>query len=119
MNTNMVGTVFKIQVAAVRNYKSYKYTSLKDYGAMQFEDIDAGIRRVMLVPNALSQDGLQGFDSKEDALNTLNQIIFNTRFETAFVIQITNGERVGDGFRSLEEFESSDAEDDTDDYEGF
>lgn len=121
------GTVYVIQVSAVRRYKGYKYEDLNAIGKLTFEDIEDGIRRVMVVPEELTDDGLEGFKSKGDALNTLSYVINNTRFENAFVIKIVNGERVGEGFRGWEE-EESDALDSNpeneesnvnEDYEGF
>jgi hypothetical protein len=72
----------------------------------------------MLVPEVLTEDGLQGFENKEDALNSLNKIIYSTRFETAFVVQITDNQRVGEGFRSVEEF-NLERGSNSEDYEGF
>lgn len=93
------GVVYVIQVAAVRRYKSYKYEDLNELGRLMFENIDGGIRRVMVVPDEETEDGLEGFKSKGEALNTLSHIMNNTRFSNAFVIKVVNGERVGDGFR--------------------
>lgn len=120
------GTVYKIQVAAVRRFKSYKYEDLESVGQLTFEDIHDGIQRVMVVPNELTEEGLEGFKSKGEALNVLSYIMNNTRFENAFVIKIVDGERVGEGFRGWDEEEndsdSSSEEDDStinEDYEGF
>lgn len=120
------GTVYKIQVAAVRKFKSYKYDALADAGKLAFEDIHDGIRRVMVVPEELTEDGLEGFKSKGDALNTLSYIINNTRFENSFVIKVVNGERVGEGFRGWDEEENTSSELEeseenslNEDYEGF
>lgn len=119
------GTVYIIQVAAVRRYKSYKYEALESIGKLAFEDIDDGIRRVLVVPNELTDDGLEGFNSKGKALNTLSYVINNTRFENAFVIKVVNGERVGEGFRGWDEPENGtseipeEKETINEDYEGF
>ncbi len=118
------GTVYIIQVAAVRRYKSYKYEDLEAIGQLAFEDIEDGIRRVLVVPNELTDDNLEGFKSKGDALNTLSYIMNNTRFENAFVIKVVNGERIGEGFRGWDEPEdASDVFDDeesvNEEYEGF
>lgn len=119
------GVVYIIQVAAVRRYKSYKYDPLKQIGKLAFEDIDNSLRRVLVVPEETTADGLEGFASKGEALNTLSYIINNTRFENAFVIKVVNGERVGEGFRGWEEeegdpeLESGDGETLNEDYEGF
>ncbi|BDS13734.1 tetratricopeptide repeat protein [Aureispira anguillae] len=119
------GTVYKIQVSAVRRFKSYKYDALGEVGKLAFEDIDDGIRRVMVVPEELTDDGLEGFKSKGDALNTLSYVINNTRFENAFVIKVVNGERVGEGFRGWDEEENSSSDSEStennvnEDYEGF
>lgn len=119
------GTVYIIQVAAVRRYKSYKYEDLESIGNLAFEDIDGDIRRVLVVPEELTEDGLEGFKSKGDALNTLTYIMNNTRFENAFVIKVVNGERVGDGFRGWDEPEDgtseapNEGESVNEEYEGF
>ncbi|MFT5647320.1 MAG: hypothetical protein ACI976_002010, partial [Aureispira sp.] len=120
------GTVYIIQVAAVRRYKSYKYEDLESVGSLAFEDIDDDIRRVLVVPSELTAEGLEGYKFKGDALNTLSYIMNNTRFENAFVIKVVNGERVGEGFRGWDEpedntSESTDNEEDVndDEYEGF
>lgn len=119
------GTVYIIQVAAVRRFRAYKYEDLENIGKLSFEDIDDGIRRVMVVPNELTEEGIEGFKSKGEALNTLSYIMNNTRFENAFVIKVVDGERVGEGFRGWEEEENtsdSDSGDDgtiNEDYEGF
>jgi hypothetical protein len=120
------GTIYIIQVAAVRRYKSYKYEDLESVGNLAFEDIDDGIRRVLVVPEDLTEEGLEGYKSKGDALNTLSYIMNNTRFENAFVIKVVGGERVGEGFRGWDEpedetSESFENEEDVndDEYEGF
>ncbi|MDC0231186.1 outer membrane peptidoglycan-associated protein [Aureispira] len=97
------GTVYIIQVSAVHHFKSYMYDGLDNFGKLIFEDIDDGIKRVMVVPELLTNEGLEGYKSKNEALNVLSSIISETRFETAFIIRIVGGERVGEGFRSLEE----------------
>lgn len=80
----------------------------------------------MVVPEEMTDEGLEGFKSKGDALNTLSYVINNTRFENAFVIKIVDGERVGDGFRGWDEedgepsSEGSSSDDSVnEDYEGF
>lgn len=102
------GVVYVIQVAAVRRYKSYKYEGLNELGKLTFENIDGGIRRVMVVPYEETEDGLEGFKSKGEALNTLSHIMNNTRFSNAFVIKVVDGERVGDGFRGWDAEEEED-----------
>ncbi|MCH2021796.1 MAG: hypothetical protein MK207_04890, partial [Saprospiraceae bacterium] len=97
------GAAYIIQVSAVRKYQSHKYKRLLNYGKLTFEDIDDGIKRVMIVPEALTDEGLEGYKSKRQALSVLSSVISKTRFETAFVIKIVNGERIGEGFRTLEE----------------
>ncbi len=119
------GIIYRIQVAAVRRYKSYKYEDLNSIGQQFFEEIDGGIRRVMLVPEEISDEGLEGYKSKGEALNVLSHILNNTRFDRAFVIKYQDGERIGEGFRGLDEEEGLDNNDtDSDriiseDYEGF
>lgn len=118
------GVVYVIQVAAVRRYKEYKYEALKELGQLIHENIDGGIRRVMVVPFEETSDGLEGFKSKGEALNTLSYIMNNTRFENAFVIKVVNGERVGEGFRGWdaedgEPQDSGNEVDDEEDYDGF
>lgn len=115
------GTVYVIQVAAVRRYKSYKYEALEDIGRLLFENIEGGIRRVMVVPNQTTDEGLDGYKSKGEALNTLSFVMNNTRFENAFVIKVVNGERVGEGFRGWDEEEEEFEEEESanDEYDGF
>jgi tetratricopeptide (TPR) repeat protein len=119
------GTVYKIQVSAVRRYSSTKYADLEKIGKLAFEDIHDGIRRVMVIPEEMNDEGIEGFKSKGNALNILSYIMNNTRFENAFVIKVVNGERVGEGFRGWEEEDnvpsSSSTEDKNvnEDYEGF
>jgi len=116
--------IYKIQVAAVRRYKEYKYEKLNDVGKQIFEDIDGGLRRVMVVPPGADEFS-GGYATKEEALDILTHVLNNTRFDRAFVIKYVNGERVGEGFRGLDEVEASDFSKDSDeehiseDYEGF
>ncbi len=115
------GTVYVIQVAAVRRYKAYKYENLKDIGRLLFENIEDDIRRVMVVPEDQAEEGLDGFKTKAEALNTLSYVMNNTRFENAFVIKVVDGERVGEGFRGWDEEEGDIEEGESikDDYDGF
>ncbi len=104
------GVAYKIQVSAVRKYRAYKYTELQegplsDY-QITFEEIDAGITRVVIIPKNNNEDGTEGFKSKADALNILSYILDHTRFKTAFVARYEAGERVGKGFRGMEEEET-------------
>lgn len=116
------GVVYVIQVAAVRRYKSYKYEALEEIGKLIYENIDGGIRRVMVVPTEDTEEGLEGYKSKGAALNTLSYIMNNTRFENAFVIKVVDGERVGEGFRGWDEEDGetdSEGSDMEEEYDGF
>lgn len=117
------GIVYRIQVAAVRRYKSYKYENISNVGKQFFEEIDGGIRRVMVVPEEVSDEGIEGFKSKAEALNSLSYILNNTRFDRAFVIKYVDGERVGKGFRGMDEEEELEKDDSEEvikeDYDGF
>lgn len=94
--------VYRIQVAAVRNFRESSYRALTNRGRFVFEDIEGGLRRVMIVPDAFNEDSTEGYKSKGAALDELIYIMNNTRFARAFVIRYENGERVGEGFRGLE-----------------
>lgn len=96
------GVVYRIQVAAVRNFRERSYRSLTNRGRFLFEDIDGGLRRVMVVPEEANADGTEGYKSKGAALDELIYIMNNTRFARAFVIRYENGGRVGEGFRGLD-----------------
>ncbi len=99
------GVSYKIQVAAVRKFKAYKYEELKTIGRLAMENIDGGIRRVLVVDAEDNAEGIEGFKSKGKALNVLSYILNNTRFDYAFVVKYVNGERVGEGFRGWNEEE--------------
>lgn len=118
------GVVYKVQVSAVRKFREYKYEDLTNAGKLDFEQIDGGLTRVLIVPEDGSDNG---YKSKGRALNVLEYVINNTRFERAFVIAYRNGERVGEGFRGMDEDDGL-GEDKTeegtdtgveDDYDGF
>lgn len=116
------GVVYRIQVAAVRRYKAYKYEKLSNVGNELHENIDGGIKRIMVVPEEVAEGEIEGYKSKGDALSKLAYILNNTRFDRAFVIKYEDGERVGEGFRGLDENEGLDNNDGSslkEDYEGF
>ncbi|AFC25623.1 PD40 domain-containing protein [Saprospira grandis] len=101
------GVAYQIQVAAVRKYRAYRFEELQegpllDY-RLGFEPIDGGITRVMILPLESNADGSEGFKTKSEALNVLSYILDHSRFKTAFVGRYENGERVGEGFRGLDE----------------
>ncbi|WCL80511.1 outer membrane peptidoglycan-associated protein [Saprospira sp. CCB-QB6] len=101
------GVAYQIQVAAVRKYRAYRFEELQegpllDY-RLGFEPIDGGITRVMILPLESNADGSEGFKTKSEALNVLSYILDHTRFKTAFVGRYEQGERVGEGFRGLDE----------------
>jgi len=95
--------VYKIQVAAVRKFRAYKYEELKKVGRLAMESIDGGVRRVLIVDKEDHSEVEEGFRSKGKALNVLSYILNNTRFKYAFVIKYVNGQRTGEGFRGWEE----------------
>ncbi|MCP4438681.1 MAG: tetratricopeptide repeat protein [Aureispira sp.] len=121
------GVIYKVQVSAVRKFREYKYEDLTTTGTekLDFEQIDGGLTRVLIIPE--DDKGNNGYKSKGRALNVLEYVINNTRFERAFVIAYRDGERVGEGFRGMDEDDGLDddtEEDETDtgvedDYDGF
>ena len=96
---------YKIQVSAVRNFKADKFKDLKQIGRLFMEDIDGGLKRILVINKEKNVEGIDGFKRKSDALNVLSFILNNTRFDYAFVVKYVNGERVGDGFRGWNEEE--------------
>lgn len=102
-----VGKCYIIQVAAVREYKAYKYKDLEkgqlSKYKISFEEIEMGIKRVLIVPKDANEDGTIGFKRKSDALNVLYHILNHSQFTRAFVIEYTEGKRSGDGFRGMED----------------
>ncbi len=119
------GVVYKIQVAAVRKFRPYKFENLKKVGRLAMENIAGDIRRVMVVDKTNNKEGIEGFKSKAKALNVLSYILNNSPFQYAFVIKYINGKRVGDGFRGWDEEEGLKtspkvkAPKDKDKYQGF
>lgn len=98
--TETAQNYFKIQVAAVRRYKKKHYKNLATEGFLQTEYHDDNIKRIMFVS---SEDTAEGYVSKKEALEQLDKILSETPFNTAFVIRYVNGERTGEGFRSMDE----------------
>jgi len=101
------GTAYKIQVAAVRKFRDYKYGELQD-GELKsykliFEPIEGEITRVLIVPKDKNEDGSEGFKSKAAALNVLLYVVDHTRFKTAFVGKYEEDKRVGGSIRGLDE----------------
>ncbi len=97
---------FRVQVAAVRQFREKAYAELSKIAGMKldFEPIEGGLTRVMLIPNSGENgDGTTGFKSKAKALDLLIYILNHTRFTTAFVAKYEDGARVGDGFRGWDE----------------
>lgn len=97
--------VYKIQVSAVRKFKAYKYEDLKEIGRLTTEEIDGGIKRILVINKEQYKDNEEGYKRKSDALNALSYVLNNSGFEYAFVIKYVNGERVGEGFRGWDEAE--------------
>ncbi|MCP4438682.1 MAG: outer membrane peptidoglycan-associated protein [Aureispira sp.] len=97
------GVAYRIQVSAVRKFRESKYEKLEETGNLDFEQIEDGLTRVVVIPTEKNEDGSLGFKSKGEALNVLEYIVNNTRFKRAFVIAYENDERVGEGFRGLDE----------------
>jgi hypothetical protein len=99
------GIYYVIQVSAVRDYKAYKYKELEkgqlSKYQISFEEIEMGIKRVLIVPKSQNEDGTEGFKTKADALNVLYHILNNSQFTRAFVIEYTDGKRSGEGFRGM------------------
>lgn len=96
---------YKVQVAAVRNYKESRYKDLFNLKGMrlEFEPIADGLTRVLVVPEQADENNQLGFKSKAAALDALTYVINHTEFTKAFGARYENGERVGDGFRGLDE----------------
>jgi tetratricopeptide (TPR) repeat protein len=100
----VVSAVFyKIQVAAVRNFKPEKFEVLEDIGSLSLEKVNGDLRRVLVLEKQTKGVKLNGYKRKSTALNALAQIIDKTRFRQAFVVKYLNGQRVGSGFRSWDE----------------
>jgi hypothetical protein len=103
------GVTFKVQVAAVRKFREKSYRELQTIPniRLEFEPIEGGMTRVLLVPEAKTDEGTDGFKTKADALDCLLFIINNTRFfSKSFVARYENNQRVGEGFRGWDEEES-------------
>jgi|GEM_PF-1088705 len=101
-----VGTVYKIQVSAVRKFRAEKYEDLKETGRLATEEINGDIKRILVInKEPHQQEKIEGFKRKSDALNALSYVLNNSRFEYAFVIKYVDGERVGEGFRGWNEEE--------------
>lgn len=119
------GVTYKIQVSAVRKFKADKYEDVKEIGRLAMENIEGGIRRILVVQEGENNEQLDGFKRKSDALNALSYILNNSQFEYAFVIKYVDDERVGEGFRGWNEEEGletntkPDGEIPQDVYEGF
>lgn len=117
--------VYKIQVSAVRKFKAYKYEELKEIGHLTTEEIDGGIKRILVINKEPNKEKAEGYKRKSDALNALSYVLNNSRFKYAFVIKYVNGQRVGEGFRGWNEAEGlqTDTQPDgripEDSYEGF
>ncbi len=100
---------FRVQVSAVRKLRDKAYIELTkiDGLELQYEPIDGGLTRVLLVPTGgENSDGTVGFKSKAKALDALMYVLNNTRFKTAFVGQYEDNSRVGEGFRGWDEDEN-------------
>lgn len=100
---------FRVQVAAVRKLRDKAYVELTKIEGLelQYEPIEGGLTRVLLVPvGGENSDGSMGFKSKAKALDALAYVLDNTRFKTAFVGKYENNTRTGDGFRGWDEDEN-------------
>jgi hypothetical protein len=81
--------LYKVQIAAVRNLKPYKY---KMYGEGKFspykvifEKNTSGVNRVVIVPKIANADGSYAFTTKEEALSLLKSIVETNSYLDAFV----------------------------------
>ncbi len=90
--------LYKVQIAAVRNLKTYKY---KMYGEGQFssykvifEKNNSGVTRVVIVPKNANADGSFAFKTKEEALSLLKRVIETNSYLDAFVGFYLDNERV-------------------------
>lgn len=102
-DTVIYTVLYKIQVAAVRNFKSDKFVVLEDIGLLSLENIEGDLRRVYVVEKPINGVKVDGYKRKSTVLNALAHIIDKTRFKQAFVVKYLSGQRVGSGFRSWNE----------------
>ena len=101
----LTGQSFKVQVAAMKSLNPAKYQELSagdlsEY-TVNYEKIQDGITRVVVVPKAKNEDGTYGFKNKEDALRALKSVIDLTNFKTSFV-GIYEGDKRLDGLIRLD-----------------
>jgi hypothetical protein len=101
----LTGQSFKVQVAAMKSLNPAKYQELSagdlsEY-IVNYEKIQDGITRVVVVPKAKNEDGTYGFKNKEDALRALKSVIDLTNFKTSFV-GIYEGDKRLDGLIRLD-----------------
>jgi hypothetical protein len=92
-------------VAAMKSLNPAKYQELSagdlsEY-IVNYEKIQDGITRVVVVPKAKNEDGTYGFKNKEDALRALKSVIDLTNFKTSFV-GIYEGDKRLDGLIRLD-----------------
>lgn len=96
---------FKVQVAAVRYYKESRYKELFNIDGMrvQFEPIDGGLTRILIVPDNADENNRYGFKTKADVIDALIYVRDHTDFDSAFAARYEDDNRVGDGFRGWDE----------------
>ena len=96
---------YKVQVAAVRYYKESRYEELYEIDGtrIEFEPIDGGVTRVLIIPEEADENGRTGFRSKGEALDILTHVFNHTKFDRAFAIKYVNEMQEGDAFRGWEE----------------
>ena len=91
-------TSYKIQIAAVRNFKEdlfdeLKKEELKKY-KIEFEKLDGSeMTRVLIAPSQKNPDGSEGFKSTEDITKLQLYLLDHTRFKSSFVAKYENGIR--------------------------
>ena len=98
VETESKDLTYKVQVAAMKNlnYIKYKELSKEKFPDCEivYEKIENGITRIIVVPSQKNEDGIQGFRSKEEALNVLKNVIDNTAFKSAFISTYQGNKRL-------------------------
>jgi len=89
---------YKIQIAAVRNFKEDLFDELKreefEKYKVEFEKLDGSeMTRVLITPNQKNPDGSEGFKSTEDITKLQLYLLDHTRFKSSFVAKYENGIR--------------------------
>jgi len=102
-DNNAKGTVFKIQISAVKTFRTEQYKDvvageLSQY-KLVFEKIGEEVTRVLLVPMEKNKDGSEGFSSKDEAYKALQKLVSKTKFKESFIGMYSNGKRMGEIFK--------------------